>query len=82
MEMTKRERRAARAFDYSRPAMKHDVRFLSFLGRGWCVGWGCVAVLLFVGSRRGGVKKKKNQGDEGWAHTAHHRTTQGLRRQN
>ena len=62
MEMTKREGRAARAFDYSRPAMKHDVRFLSFLGRGWCVGWGCVAVLLFVGSRRGGVKNKETRG--------------------
>ena len=74
MEMTKRERRAARAFDYSRPAMKHDVRFLSFLGRGWCVGCCCELLLVW-----GGVK---NEGDGGWAHTAHHRTTQGLRRQN
>ena len=33
MEMTKRERRAARAFDDSRPPMKHDVRSIRSLER-------------------------------------------------
>ena len=78
MEMTKRERRAARAFDDSRPAMKHDVR--SFISRSRLVCWlglcCCVAVCWFQAGRC------EKQGDEGWAHTAHHRTTQGLRRQN
>ena len=63
MEMTKRERRAARAFDYSRPPMMHDVR--SFISRSRLVCWLglCVAVLLFiVGSRRGGVKNKETRG--------------------